>query len=559
MLDDGPRHAESWTSRAAVRTALALLACAVVAVGSVPWAVAAPLTARTYDGPAYSPALGAATRPESQSKLWFHAGAWWALLLEPTGRTVRVFELMPDHTWRPTSAVVTTDAADVGDALHDGDTVHIANRHGDGALYYVRLAFDPATRDYRADPPRLVVDHGGGAAASIAQDTTGRLWIGYATPIRVVVTYSDDGVSWAPNIPLSIREEGGPSEMAALVAYDDRVGILWSDQTTNSFQFASHRHGDDPGVWVREQALSGQGAADDHISLKRVDGEGGDTLVAAVKTSRGDSGESADSALIEVLARTPDGRWSHVPVSTIADDLNDPVLQVDPQSRTVYLFASRHGTIVTKQASLDDLRFEAGIGQVFMVRGSGAVANPTSTKDPVGSGTGMVVLASDGTANAYRHAEAPIGDHESQVDLGHGEPLGPPEELRARAISPNTVALTWEEVVDRDRWVPGEDGVRAAGYVVLRDGVEIATVTQPYLRDEIGEDPADRPAVVHYTVHAVDRAGSRSEPATAVIDLPAAESGDGRPWLPLAAVAGLAAAVLVVALVHRRRRSPGVR
>jgi hypothetical protein len=531
-----------------------------VTVGPVPPAGAAPLTATTYEGPAYSPALGAPTRPESQSKLWFHAGAWWALLLEPTGRTVRVFELMPDHTWRPTSAVVTTDAGDVGDALHDGDTVHVANRHGDGSLYYVRLTFDPATRDYRADPPRLVGDHGGRSAATIAKDTTGRLWIGYATSIRVVVAYSDDGLTWSANIALSVRVASGPSEMAALVSYDDRVGILWSDQLTGSFEFASHRDGDDPALWTREQALAGQGLADDHVSIRRVDGEAGDTLVAAIKTSQGDVTEALDAPLIEVLVRTPDGRWTSVPVSTVGDGLNDPVLTVDPGTRTLHLFASRQGSIVTKQASLDDLRFPTGIGSVFLTGAAGGVFNPTTSKDPVDPSSGLVVLASDITSHGYRHAEAPIGDGQPQAAPGDAQPLAAPAQLRARALSPDSVALSWAAVVDRDRWAPGQDGVPAGQYVVLRNGVEVTTVTEPFFRDRVPDDAAaERPASVEYAVLAVDQAGNRSEAATTVVELPAPEAGNAVPWwVPVVAGVGLVAAGGGYLVVRRRRLFAGV-
>ena len=95
-------------------------------------AVADPVNARTYPGPAYSPQVATAARRARghQSKVWFHAGAWWALMLEPTGRAVRVSELLPDHTWRPTSAVVNPDAIDAGDALVDGDDVHVVDPPG---------------------------------------------------------------------------------------------------------------------------------------------------------------------------------------------------------------------------------------------------------------------------------------------------------------------------------------------------------------------------------------------------------------------------------------------
>lgn len=538
------------------RIALALLAAAVTAVGGVAPVSAAPSTAQTYNGPAYSPDLGnSATRPESQSKLWFHDGAWWALLLEPTGRTVRVFELMPDHSWRPTSAVLTEDAGDAGDALRDGDTVHVASRHGDGSLHYVRLTYDGAARDYRADEPRLVVSHGGRAAATIARDTTGRLWIGYATPIRVVVSYSDDGVTWSPNIVLAARPEGGPSEMAALVAYDDRVGVLWSDQSTDSLQFASHRDGEDPNLWTREEAMSGGAQADDHMNLHRVAGESGDTLVAAVKTSRGDVlGDPDHAALIEILKRTPDGRWTSAPAGSIADDVNDPIVLVDEEARTLHLFASRQGSIVTKQASLDDLQFESGTGQVFMRGVAAGLFNPTSTKESVSSETGLVVLASDIAGTAYRHAEAALGDTPPRADFGEAARHAPPEQLRALDVSAGTVTLSWAEVVDTDSWAPAQDGAPARAYVVLRDGEEIATVTEPLVRDEVRDGAAaSRPSTVQYAVQAVDEAGNRSEPAIIAVDLPAADQRGDLPLVPMLVAVGLLVAAGGIFVLLRRR------
>src|SRR4051794_4785255 len=108
---------------------VALLAAALPMAGPSPATADQGALPRTYDGPAYSSTYTEPpTEGESQSKLWFLADAWWALLVEPSGKSVRVYELMPDHTWRPTSAVVNTDAGDVGDALRDGDTVHVITR-----------------------------------------------------------------------------------------------------------------------------------------------------------------------------------------------------------------------------------------------------------------------------------------------------------------------------------------------------------------------------------------------------------------------------------------------
>src|SRR5688500_13330239 len=184
---------------------LGVLVCVATVFGSLPPVAAAQETPKTYAGQPYSSELPVPpTRTENQSKVWFHADAWWALLLEPTGRTARVFELMPDHSWRPTSAVVNPDAGDLGDALHDGDTVHVVNRRRDGSLYYVLLRFDPVARDYRADPPLLVTMRGSSTSASITKDTTGRLWVAFAAVNHVMVIYSDDGgQSWGTFSALS--------------------------------------------------------------------------------------------------------------------------------------------------------------------------------------------------------------------------------------------------------------------------------------------------------------------------------------------------------------------
>ncbi|TQN37904.1 hypothetical protein FHU33_4577 [Blastococcus colisei] len=539
-----PRH------RRAQRLAAAGLAFFLLAAGPLLPAAADDGTPRTYNGPAYSPDFPAPpTEKESQSKLWFHAGAWWALLLEPAGRTVRVFELMPDHSWRPTSAVVTTDAADTGDALRDGDLVHVVSRRSDASLHYVRLTFDPAARDYRADPSVLVPTRGSAQPAVIAKDTTGRLWVAFTSAVRTVVTYSDDGgQSWARNMPVAIRETGETPEAVAIVSYDDRIGLLWSDQTTGSFEFASHRDGDLPTVWSREQALVGPAQADDHISLLRVRGEPADTLVAAVKTSRGDEGEPPDSLLIEVLIRTPDGRWSAAPVSTIAEGYNEPIVQVDETTRTLHVFASRDGSIVTKRTSLDDIRFEPGIGALFAVGLDGELADPTSSKDPVDARSGLVVLASDSIDRAYRHAELPLTSATPTADPADQSPPNPPGNLTARALSPESVVLSWDEATDGNQWAPARNGVPAQQYVLLRDGAEVATLTSTSTQDQprAGGDPTSAVSI-NYAVQAVDSAGNRSAPVGIVVDLPGAPPGPGTATivgiglLPLAAIAGLVA------------------
>jgi hypothetical protein len=520
-------------------------------------ASAAPVSPQTYVDASFSAELvGAPTRTENQSKIWFHDDAWWALLVEPTGATVRVHELTKDHTWRPTSAVITSDVDNVGDALHDGNTTHVLSRNRDQSLHYVRLRYDEATRDYQADPPALVTSRGGSAsAATLALDSTGRLWAAFATVRRVLYSWTDNGRNWAPMEVVADTGTGGTPEQAALVTFDDRVGVLWSDQATGSFAFAYHQDGADPAAWTREVALSGQGVADNHISLKRVPGEPSDTLVAAVKTSAGDNAEAPDTPLIQILVRAPDGQWSNAPVSTLAEGLNAPVLLVDEGTGRLHLFASGGGDIVTKEAALADLRFEPGRGDLFVLGGGNTITNATVPKEPVNARSGLVVLASDMANRNYRHAEMPLSSPILVADPNDQTAPAAPGNLQGRALSDQRIVLTWSPATDGDQWAPARDGVPVKEYVVLRDGVEVATVPSTSLQDHVGGRRENATArSVDYAVLAVDFAGNRSEATRLTVDLPAA---GGTPpaligGLALAGLAAVAAGLLLWRLSRRR-------
>jgi hypothetical protein len=516
---------------------------------------------RTYEGPSYSAAYPEPpTQGENQSKLWFHADAWWALLVEPTGRSLRVFELMPDHTWRPTSAVVNTDVGDVGDALRDGDTVHVLTRGGDSSLYYRRLTFDAAARDYRVAPAVLVTTRKSSTPATITRDAAGVLWVGYANATNVLVTSSEDGgQSWGRVVSLSTQGTAGTPEAGALVAYDDRIGMLWSDQATSSFRFASHRAGDDPALWSQEVAVSGLAEADNHISLARVPGAAGDTLVAVVKTGAGDALGDAAAGRIQFLVRAPGGAWSAVPVSEVDDRLDDPVVQVDLATRTVHVFATHDLSIVRKSASLDDIRFAPGMGEIFVNGAGHQLSDPTTSKEPVDARSGLVVLASDSHSFTYRHAEMALIPSTPVPDPADTTPPTSPSVLRAQVLSPDSIALSWEPAHDGNRWAPTTTGVPVAGYVVSRNGVEVATVTSTVLEDTVRTARGGTDAMsVEYSVTAVDTSGNRSAPTTLVVELPGAER-PGALVIGAMALLVLAGLITVGHLLYRRTVARGAR
>ena len=533
---------------------LALLAAVLTTGGLAPAAADGDASPRTFVGPGYSSAYGLPpTQGETQSKLWFQADAWWALLLDPAGRTLRVHELMPDHSWRPTSAVVNTDVGDVGDALRDGDTVHVLTRRSDASLYYVRMVFDAAARDYAVAPATLVTTRRSSTPATIAKDAAGVLWVGYANATNVLVTRSEDGgASWGRVITLATGGTAGTPEAGALVAFDDRVGMLWSDQATGSFRFASHRAGDDPTVWAQEVAVQGPAEADNHVSLTRVPGEAGDTLVAVVKTGDGDVLGNPAAGRIELLVRPPGGGWKNVRVSEVDDRLNDPVVQVDLVTRTVHVFATHELSIVRKTSPLDDLGFAPGIGEIFVNGAGRQLSDPTTAKDPADARSGLVVLASDPRGFAYRHAELALTPPTPAADPTDRQPPTTPSAVRAQVVSPESVVLSWDPANDGERWVPGGTGVPVAHYVVSRNGVEVATVTSTALEDQVRTGAqATEATSIEYSVVAVDFSGNQSTPATLTVEVPGAEQ-------PRALIIGgivllgLAGLILIGLLLYRR-------
>jgi hypothetical protein len=536
--------------------ALALATVGVLAIGQP--AVAAPdeSQARAYVDTAFpADVTQSPTRAESQSKLWFHAESWWALLMEPTGRTTRVFQLMPDHTWRPTSTVVNSDTGigSVADVAQDGDTVHVVTRSSDGSLYYVRLSFDAAGGEYRADPGRLVTTRNSVAPAMIAKDSAGTLWVAYANAVNVVVIPSTDGgLTWGRVLTLTNALNRQTPESASLVAFDGRMGILWSDQAAGAFVFASHRNGDPPGLWAREQIQVGAGLADNHVSLVRlrVPGQAADTLVAAVKTSTDETGGTGDSPLLVALVRTPGGEWSRSTLGTIADGLNNPVLVVDDSTQTLHMIAARGGNIVTKTAPFDNLTFPAGVGSVLISGGMTGLVDPTVTKDHLNVHSGLVTLASDMIGRHYRHAELPLTPSTPFVDPNDHTAPTTPADLHGHAVSPERVVLSWSEANDGDRWAPAREGVSVAGYVLFRNGVEVGKVTATSAQDQVSAGGADEARTVTYQVKAVDTSGNLSAAAEVVVRVPAPPSGP-----PLPVVIGLlVGAALVGAYALYRRR-----
>ncbi len=413
---DAARGPQTAGRRRLVAVVLAV-ACSVLAAPSR--AVAEVGVPVTYVDHAFASGVSRPSQDKPQSKLWYHDGAWWALMVNAGGTQVRVHELLPDHTWRDTGTVIDSRANSTGDAMwsaRDGK-LWVASRASGSNLQVSRSSYDPVTRSWTVDAgfPLSLNTGGGSESATIDQDSRGRLWVTYTRGSRVWVAHSSDsaGASWtAPFQPAVPDTVISSDDLSALIAFGDSVGVMWSDQQSGAFRFAIHDNAAPDNVWRVEDALSGTGLADDHINLKQLVGDPQGRIFAAVKTSAGDAtGAAPGDTLVGVLTRVPGaggvGQWSLAPAGTVADDHTRPMIMVDATNQELYFFATAPetgGDIFYKRAPLANITFPAGRGQKF-VDAPFAVNDAAGAKDPVTAQTGLVVIASSTAQGRYAHAE----------------------------------------------------------------------------------------------------------------------------------------------------------
>jgi putative cell wall-binding protein len=348
------------------------------------------------------------TEDKPQSKLWRAQGSWWALVRSASG-PVTVHHLV-DHAWVDTGTVVDSRATSTADVLSVGGTVYVASRTIDGAIQVSKLAYASGGYSVTSGPTQVAT--GGSESVTIARDSGGRLWLTYTQGSQVWVARTGTaGNSWtAPFLVPGADTSVGADDISAITAFDGHIGVLWSDQVDQAVRFAVHVDGDDDATWTTQTPLSGTRIADDHLNLKTLSATDG-RVFAAVKTSLGDDpSDPRTSAGILVLTRSASGSWSSTPASTVADRLTRPQLVIDSSDSTMHLFMTTEagGAVYEKTSPMSSPSFASGTGTPVVAVSGALINNATTSKDPVTSSTGIVVLASD-EKNTLRYYHAEIG------------------------------------------------------------------------------------------------------------------------------------------------------
>jgi hypothetical protein len=356
-----------------------------------------------------------------QSKLWYADGAWWAVLVADGTSEYRIHRFdWAQQIWIDSGTHVAARSAVQPDVLWADGHLYVVTGGADpesrNATSLLRFSFDGVTGRHILDPdfPVRVSDQQA-YAVTIARDRAGHLWLAYTHADRLWLNRSvDNDWNWQEPFVPDLAGTGVALDAAVVVALDDTVAVVWSNQVEDAVYLAVHGGGDAQDWQPQQVAVEGLMHADDHINVAVLPGDDGDRLFVALKTSLDElPNRNPYDPQILVLVREPDGEWRQYLAGRIQDRHSRPIVVIDEDQRLVYLFATSPfsgGTIYYKVASVDAMSFAAGTGVPVIVSDDDPrISSVTSSKQNVGAASGLVVLASDSTTGRYLHAAATLG------------------------------------------------------------------------------------------------------------------------------------------------------
>lgn len=477
---DLPSTDPSMTARSRGRLLRPIVAATLIGLLAVGAAVASTPVTNGYRDQAYG---GGAFRPTSdkpQSKLWYTDGSWFAGMFlwktsQPPKSEFRIYRLdKATHAWVDTGVPIDTRDKTHGDYLWDEatQTLWVASAYTptagatDDAIKIFKYTYSAATNTYTpvAGYPKTIAGTasstgfvGGTASVTIAIDATDRLWTVWTKDDDVLYsTSSDGGATWSvlAKVPVQtnpIRPNGGNADIAAVISFGTKVGIMWSDHdalpspSVDGFYFAVIAAGMDPtlaGSWTLEElptlvpGVDPREVADDHINLKATT-DGQVYMVGKTGKDTAACATNKELPLIEAFRRTAAGVWSAHLVSTVGDCNTRPQLILSEELDVAYVVMTSPngaGTIYLKSAPLTGpqaLQFR-GVPDQTVQRGTPFIRSATETaiddattmKQNVTAATGIVVLAnniftsSPPNAKFYLHNEMSIAATDATPPAG---------------------------------------------------------------------------------------------------------------------------------------------
>ena len=349
-----------------------------------------------------------------QSRLWFQDGSWWGVFLAGATGDQRIFRLdAASNAWSDTGVIVDDRDFARMDVISDDGGVVIASagpQPYDGhALRIIRFSYDPSARTYRGDAnASVVITDQGVEAVTIARTDDGRLWVAYREGGRMAVDHSlDSDLAWrGPFVPVVAE---GEIERVAIAALGDRVAVVWTTPHDDVVSMAWHDTGGPEDTWAASPGarLAGLRLGEDELSVATDRSAGSERLFVAVKTSAelAPQRSQLDPQVVLVEFEIGQAPTSYL-FGRVDDQHSGPIILIDRDARDLYVVAAAPkagGALYYKRTSLDDIKFPTGPGTLFVPAAEDhpRLANPTSTKQAVATGDGIVVAATDTRMGTY--------------------------------------------------------------------------------------------------------------------------------------------------------------
>jgi len=309
----------------------------------------------------------ASSEHKPQSKTWYYGGYWWAVIpvdedtLTGDPRGAYLWRLDGGTSWTKlmrlsSSYGIQADTRAIGSVTH----ILLQRRHPDlHDAFLVSIEFVPGTPPtyqlwtQRTSVIEIDLDNNL-QAATIDIDGTGRMWLASDAYRDINVRWSDTPYSvWNPPITLNVSDVV-PLDICAVTAFGNKIGVLWSNQRDEEFQFRYHVDGNNPATWSSQEIASGSQSgevADDHINFA-VGNDG--TIYAAVKTSY----DSDDYPTIALLEREPSSTWNFYGVQN--GNGTRPIALLDEDDDEIFVVYQEFnggGKIMYKYSSINSINF----------------------------------------------------------------------------------------------------------------------------------------------------------------------------------------------------------
>jgi len=401
----------------------------------------------------YTPTVQTPTGEKPQSKLWYNDGRWWGDLFNTSDGKYHIYWLnLTTQTWIDSGTILDTRPQTKADCLWTGTRLYVASGGGsdlsgsgtpaplEANLY--RYSYNAATKTYSLDTGfPVTIRNGGAETIVIDKDSTGTLWVTYTQGNKVYVNHSlasdtDWNVNVAPFQVAGTNTNVTPDDISTLVAFDGKIGLLWSNESTGQFNgsndtafyFAVHVDGAPDTAWVGGVALRQPEIADDHLNIKAFQADASGNLFAMVKSSINSLGSPQLFLLVARKQSNGTYTWESHVESMREDGQTRPILLIDSQNRQLYVFTSTEsgGNIYYKTTSIDNIQFSSGPGSPFMSKPGYAINNATSTKQTINNASGIVVLASHD--NQSSGVDTPQADYyfHNYINLSGAQPTTTP-------------------------------------------------------------------------------------------------------------------------------------